>query len=452
MKLKLSLYFVILSTFYGLSAVDLPVFYRAPYFQNTFGKNEAKYTTQFSVRYMHGETRNSWNDHNDKKSLFSSYGYTNLATMGLNIENPNAQIQQFWVAEDAPFNPDKYTQSGKDGLIDFKGKFDLDEVDFTIQQDIFWGFFAQVYVPVRDIKFKNISYNNLGEATIGQTGHQVNVDTFMKDTLNPILESMGLKDYQKPYSDSGVSEILASIGWHKYARVISPIIKSLSGTVQAGVLLPTDGKMPDNISFAMPIGYGQYWAANLRANAFVGIFDWLGLGAQIGTTIFFSERRTRRMKTDLNQSGWILLEKAFCTYNPGQEWDFGAHVQVGPFFGLSFMAGYSYSRQEKAELTVRDHNFLKTYSQNLLNQDPWDPHYPSNTFPMVASKNEIVNTDNRLRPWDTHTLHLVAKYEFESEKFCPSIQFEYNYPFYSDYGWPTDVWGGSANLMLKFKF
>lgn len=452
MKLKLSLYLSILSLFYGLSGVDLPVFYRAPYFQSTFGKNEAKYTTQFSIRYMHGQTHNAWNDHDDKKSLFSSYGYTNLAKMGLNIENPTDEVKAFWFNTDAPFNPEEYTPSGNDGLIDFKGKFDLDEVDLTLQQDIFWGFFAQVYVPFRDIKFKDISYKNLGAAQIGQTDHQINVETFMKNNLNPILKSMGLRNYQDPYSDSGVSEVLASIGWHKYAKIISPIIKSLSGTVQAGVLIPTDGKMPDNISFAMPMGYGQYWGANLRANAFIGIFDWLGLGAQIDTTIFFSERRSRRMKTDLNQAGWILLEKAFCTYDPGQEWDFGAHVQVGPFFGFSVMAGYSYARQEKAELTVRDNNFLKTYSQNLLNKDPWDNNYPDSTFPMVASKNEIVNSDNRLRPWDTHTLHLVAKYEFESEKFCPSIQFEYNCPFYSDFGWPTDVWGGTANLMFKFKF
>jgi len=454
-RILILLFFVVSSTFFSLFALDLPVFYRAPYFQNTFEKDEAKYTTQFSFKYMHGQTHKTWDDGNNKVSLFSGYGYADITKLGLNYENPTQEIKAYWFDQNAPFNPAVYKSKTNpmDGLIDFNGKFEMDEFAILIQQDLFWGLFVQVYVPLRDIRLKGITYKNLGADKIGGANNDaVNVEDFMQNQLNPILKSVGVNDYKKSYSDSGVSEVLISAGWHKWSKIASPIIKTISGSAQVGALIPACGEKTQDVAFSIPLGYDNFYGANFRANIFVGIFDWAGVGGSAGGSLLFSEKRNIRVKTDYQQAGWIQLQKAYIDVETGSEWDFEGYVQLGPVYGLSCMVGYSYARQESTHYTNKDANFLKTYSEDKLNQKPWDQDYPDQIFPYVVSKDGILNSDQKLRAWDIHTLHLVAKYEVECNKFDPSIQFEYNYPFYGINSWPTDTWGGTANLMIKFKF
>lgn len=456
MKLRQILVLLMVLVVNTVSAIDLPVFYRAPYFQDTFGKNEGKYTTHLAFRYMHGHSTKAWNDGENKTSLFSGYGYTDITALGLNYENPTDAITAYW-DNGKFFDPTVYIKKNPlDGLIDFKGKFEMDEYDFTVQQDILWGFFVQVYVPIRDLHLKGIAYQNLGPAEIGAPdaeGHAVNVDDFMKNKLNPILKSVGISDYTRPCSESGVSEVLISAGWHKNARIISPIIKNIDGSVQIGALIPASGEKSQDISFSIPLGYDNFFGANFRANVFVGIFDWIGIGGYAGASMLFSEKRNRRVKTDSSQAGWIQLQMAYIDVEPGTEWDFGGYIQLGPVFGFSCMAGYSYARQEHTHYTNKDDNYLKTYSAEQINRDPWDMDYPTQpSFPYVVSKDGILNSDKRLRSWDEHTLHLIAKYEFAYKNFDPAIQLEYSYPFYGINTFPTDMWGGTASLMVKIKF
>ena len=183
-----SLRIFFLSAFCALNAVDLPQFYRAPFFQETFGPVASKYTTGLSVRYGHGQTSNAWNDHNETCPLLSIYGCMDITNLGswvcsdekIKIDTQNDRtITDYWggcyynqtsdVYKDKVIFPPDYRTNPTyknspydlklapgDGRIAFEGKFEIDEWDFTLQQDILWGFYVQVYLPYRDIKISNI--------------------------------------------------------------------------------------------------------------------------------------------------------------------------------------------------------------------------------------------------------------------------------------------------------
>jgi hypothetical protein len=353
-----------------------------------------------------------------------------------------------------PIFPPNYTKANaKDGLIAYRGHFEINEWDFTVQQDIFWGFFVQAYIPYRDVKIDKIAFKNLGsEVLIGQDKAKTHVDVnaFMntKDgTLNNVLSAMNFGPWQKRFKKSGIGDLLISAGWHGAGDPQSPIVKRLSGYAQFGVLIPTSGKQDLSKPFSVPFGSENSTAIDGRLGLYVQVFDFIGVGATAGGLVFFTQERDLRVKTDKKQAGWILLEPSYGKVDYGPQWDVCAYVQLG-FKGLIAKIGGSYLHQEDTVLTIHDGKLLKNYVQQQMNQ--WNPF--NNVWPNIVSVNEIVNSDQKLKNWEYYTLHLVGGYTLELKSICPTILVEYDYPFYGKRTFKTDMLGGTLSLQIKFKF
>jgi hypothetical protein len=478
-----------------LGAVDLPQFYRAPFFQETFGPAASKYTTGLSVRYGHGQTSKAWNGHNETQSIPSIYGCMDITNLGswvcsdekVEIDTTNKKtMKDYWGGyyydeasadcKDKVIFPPDYRTNPKyksdpyklnlapgDGRIAFDGKFEIDEWDFTLQQDILWGFYVQVYLPYRDMKISNVCYKNCcvegccessakpaTELTgVDKPPTKVKIADFMDPTtgtLNNVLKSMCMDPWQKTYKKTGLSDLLVSAGWNGSGDPGSPVIKRLNGSVQVGILIPTAGDKSLNDVFAIPLGYNDYWGVSGRVSAYVQLFDFLGIGVYGGGLVFFTEDRDLRVKTALEQDGPILLQKSFGKLDQGAIWDVCGYAQLG-FKGVFAKAGCSYTRQEDSVITIKDDCLLATYKQQQLDRPPY-----GSPFPNIISVDSIVNTDQKLKAWEYYTAHFVAGYAFEGKTFCPSIFIEYDYPFYGKYAFKTDMLGGTLSLQAKISF
>lgn len=454
--MKIKVVFLFMSVGF-LHAVDLPQFYRVPFFQDQFGISTSKYTTGLSVRYGHGSTRKGWDGHNEIYPLLSTYGYLDITNLGTRITSDDALIRRYWQVDnhpgDAPIFPANYTKANpNDGLIEFSGKFKIDEWDFTLQQSLFWGFFIQAYIPYREIKIDRITYKNLGSAIL-RGGNivrtPVNVEDFMDNELDRVLNAVGMSSYKNPFKTSGVSDILLSIGWYKSSEITSPV-QRLSVMMQAGVLLPTAGKKSLIKPFALPLGYDDFVGVNARGLLNVQVFNWLGVGVYGGGMVFFSENRDIRVKTDTNQNGWIFLQQSFGKVDYGSIWDICGYLQVDCKW-LFAKVGYSYTRREDATLTIKDDTLLKNYINQQMNP-PAPAPLASVTYPNVVSKDAITNTDKMLKAWEFYTLHAIVGFSPKIGSISPIIFVEYDYPTYGKYSFKTDMLGGSLNLMIKIDF
>lgn len=467
-----------------LNAIDLPQFYRTPFFQESFNNAYDKYTTGLSIRYGHGSTHKAWDTHNDGRPLLSAHGYMDITNIGCYVDSPNTVIDSlgkdmtgYWgganyipptvlgkydKTKETIIFPPNYTKSTpNDGLIEYSGHFEIDEWDFTFKQDLFWGFFIQAYIPYRDVKIDKITYNNLGSDTLtgadiwdgtkSKAPTTVNVKDFMQEksgTLNNVLAAMTFNsNWQDTFKKSGVGDILLSAGWHGSGDPQSPIFKRISAEAQIGVLIPTSGKTDLSKPFAVPLGSADSTAIDGRINLYVQVFDFLGVGANAGGLVFFTQERDLRVKTDKNQDGWILLEPSFGKVDYGAQWDVGAYAQLG-FKGVIAKIGASYTRQEDTIITIHDDNLLKNYSQQQLNQ-----YYPANNvWPNVVSVNDIVNSDQKLKDWEYYALHFIGGYTLELKSVCPTIFLEYDYPFYGKHTFKTDMFGGTLSVQIKLNF
>lgn len=423
--------------FQSLPALDVPVFYRTPYFQGQSAASVDDWAVFLKAHYAQGSTCKSWNSHSKRSSLFSSHGFFDIGKLGLNQDNliklplTNAQ----WGAG-APL------ANGPAIPVEFTGKFRLQEFDVTWRQNLFSGFFAHVSLPFKELKLNDIGFINHGEAIVSG----VNVDNFLNNQLDPILKENGLAPVKTPFKKSGVGDLVITGGWQGETETDVSFIDRLSGLLQAGLLVPLAGKRDINRVFALPLGHDQYLGALGRGHLEVGLWKYLRLGASVGAVIFFDEERVERVTTDLNQNGWILLEKTKVKKVQGTIWDFQLYAQAYRLLGgLSALAGFSYTTQERTILSVRDDQFLKAYidAQRLL------------TPPKIISPNYIANANKQLEMWEQFTLHFLVEYDVKAHtdsSFAPKLSVAYDYSIYGRRSWLTDMLGGSLELHIQFNF
>lgn len=447
--------------------VDLPVFYRTPFFCGEVQHKVTDWSTKIMVRYGQGSTWDSINGQSKKRALFNGVGPLDIVRLGFgtNIDQTTQPITyQYWghgnnTAHPLFNNSPQPLPTNNDGKISLHGKCDVQDIGIELTQTAKYGFFGQIYAPVRSVKINHVSYKNLGSQTFAG---MPNMEVFLQPDgdFNTVLAEHDIHPFTKSFKKTGITDVTAALGWHGYTKINSDIIKNLGGDMQLGVLLPLSGDLDRSYVAAIPLGYRKNIGALARVNGEVDVLDWISAGASGNVILFFDKKQELQMRTyDAGtpaggiQSGWLRLGSGFATVNMGTIWGFGAYVRIKPFIkGVSLFCGYSFTREEKIELTVKDSNFSV-----MLTLVPPD----TSGVPAVLTasthgddQNEVVRTDPRLRPWEMHVLHCGATIEFGESKaiFSPRLQVEYNYPFDANATFKTPMTAGTAGLQFSLGF
>ena len=213
---------------FPVPALDVPVFYRTPFFQGQPAASTDDWTIYLNGHYGQGSTRKAWNAHSKRGSLFSSHGFFDIGKLGLNQDNL-AQLpltNTLWKLAvppvvgppPVPGVPAGPFASGPAIPIEFTGKFRLQEFDLTWRQNLFSGFFAHVSLPFKELKISDIGFINRGPENVQDamgndiidpvTGNPINVDDFLNNQLDPILIENGLASVKTPFKKSGVGDLV----------------------------------------------------------------------------------------------------------------------------------------------------------------------------------------------------------------------------------------------------
>jgi hypothetical protein len=406
------------------------------------------WTTEVSVRVGTGSTYDSFNDHEEKKSLFSGTGPFNLVRLGTNLDDITSKpvTNEFWGTNGTFTNLTNLEEL--DGKALFGGRFRATEFDLCILQNLFWGFYVHVFVPYKDYHIDRIATKLLGSPTV----NGVSMETFLNVDLPLILKENGLKRYDAPFKKSEIADGSFSVGWHGYKNDLCGMVSSLGGLLQLGAIAPFAANNEVNTVFAIPLGYDHQPGVLGRIAAEVGFWNIFKLGAHFGSLTFFRKNKKLRLKTDKHQNGWIILEKSKGSVDFGSFWEVGGYIKIDQLVkGLAFIVGYSFVKQERTKIHVKDHEYLET-----LRKDAFDPNivYIGTNGPNVRlfSQDSYANSDRRLHGWDMQTLHLVASYDMSyaiKGGWGPLFKVEYSYPIVGKHCWTTDFIAGSLGFTVS---
>lgn len=440
----------------GVLAIDTQLFYRAglmPDLPRHFAK---KSPAQVSVRAASGSTHTSFDGHENKTALFNANGAFDLLRLGSNLDNLDRatmpQTFAFWHpttgywGSTALATPAGKALSANDGKVVYGGNFTITDASVQAQVPVMYGLYVQAFVPFSKFTVSNIKPTILGATDpLGQ-----NMANFITTSLPLILKEHGIQPITDVRRSWDIGDPVLSLGWEGYSARLAPLVTEVAGYMQFGLSLPAASAKDPNVIFDLPRGHNGHLGCIGRGALEANLFDYLTVGVQAGSSVFFHARRNVRLKTDLNQNGWIALEKVRVSEDYGSLWDLGGYVGVNKLVkGLRALVGYTFICQERTSYDVRDAGYLATKieaeRQKAIASQPYEFVLP----------NHYADSDSRLQGWETHVVRAAVQVN-TAEMFGSGLgvlaSVEYNLPVLGKYSWTTDMIAGSLGCSFSLNF
>lgn len=406
-----------------INTIDNPHFYRANFFWGE-PRLELPWLTTLEINGATGTTTQSRNADGHKTALFNLYGPFALQHLaaglsGLETSNPlDAILIQL----------NNLPDNGSFGNLLFKGHFRTTEAFVNFQQNFCLGFFLQLYLPIRNLTLRHTtSYTDLSP-TDGQ-GPIVTTpvwQTFLHN-LDAILQRHGRRlNNGQSVTDFGDFSILGGWTWN-YQDTCDFDYIDLSSKI--GFLLPTGRDKKPGLIFSLPTGYNGFTGVPVKFQGSFGLFDWLTMGCDIGALFFFDKTKEIFLKTDPRQNGLIKLGKATAEIQQGPIWDLAAYAKADHVVhGLSFLFGYTYTKQDKTIIC------------------------PQETFNFTSSS--ILLADEEFKSWRMHVIHFMVEYDFAERgaTIGSRVGFFYNMVVGGNRIFNTNVKHGYVGIDALFDF
>lgn len=246
---------------------------------------------------------------------------------------------------------------------------------------------VSVHIPVVRKYVDAISFKDLTSTAPGG-GHAHNllvIDNLTKGgKLAEAMKTWGNLDLS-PWHGLGLGDISFLARWQQVWSVPLNHIDNLSTHVNLGISLPTAKKKDEDKAFSMSLGNDGAWAIPLSFGGSCELKHGVHLGVDANFSFLLSTARERRMKTDLRQTEFLLLNKGDVVKKYGLIWSLEASAQWRHFFkGLSCSATYQFQGHSHDELKPRD----------------------TQLFPAA-----IANAARGLRGWRLHNMHVQLGYD-----------------------------------------
>jgi len=422
-------------------AIDLPVFYRAPFFAGEAKQNVSDFTSHLDFRYAEGSTRKSYNTGEDETCLFNAHGPIDLRKLAANLENLNS------------FPKTKAYANGPipklgHGKLAFTGRLKVEEFDITFEQSLLYGLYLQAYFPIRKLEIDEIAYVNTSTSkTKVDLAEQKKLTDFVDNQLDAILAEHCIKPLKTSFKATELVDPMISLGWHGHCTFSNNIITALRGYLQAGIILPVGSRRKIDRIFTIPFGNSKHWGINARFNIHGTIKEKFAIGVNAGTSIFIEQTYDQRLTTTFSEGcleepigSWITLQKGRAKVDQGTQWDATIYAKAERVFGgFSALVAYSYVQQEDTILDLANCCVLETALKNEI----------------IKNKNEVINSNKLLKQWYQHTLHAYAEYDFGAHTNKVGNLFfrvSYHYPILGKHTWLTDMVAGTIGTSISWSF
>jgi len=229
------------------------------------------------------------------------------------------------------------------------------------------------------------------------------------------------------WSQTGAGDLVLMLDWNEAYKVRDEYLDYVTIAAKLGVSIPTGKEKDEDQAFAMALGNDGAWGLPFGVGLELD-FDWdIKLGVDFDFLVLFDETRTRRLKTNMYQTEFLLLNKGLATKEHGFTWQAHAYLQAFRFFyGLSAKVAYMYTHHDNDKFVSKSDGFDST----------------------------IINTAKSLENWDTHNLIFSLNYDGnigkdgkEDDWWCvPQVQLFYKLPVGGKNVIDCHTWGGQIGV------
>lgn len=311
------------------------------------------------------------------------------------------------------------------GQFSFGGTFKTVELDLQFYQNITDGFFLEVYLPIRKLEIKDITCCDQSPECAPCPNKNTPIWQAFLNQFHDILNQYCL--CLEGVDHTGIGDTSVILGWAANFEETEHL-DFIDTMMQVGVLFPTGRKSNPNIIFDLPQGYNGHYGFPLNLSIAFGLYEWFTFGGHVMVLPFKKTCREIRMKTSTPQNGFIKLAKGCAEIDRGSIWQVGTYLKADHIIrNASLLVGYSYSNERSGTICPTDTCIF-------------DPG--------------IVNSDEMLRGWKMHTIHVLGEWDFlkECSFFGPRFGVFGNFIVGGQRIFNTHIGGGMVGIDLVWSY
>ncbi len=379
---------------------------------------------------INGRSRNVLAVHDDTQSVISMLENPIQSSKKTDIED----LFNRFIAQVGPT-----TNDGVRGNVKFFGDYEQTQItlfgDYKFNISFIPGTMAlALYMPFVNKEVESIHFE---DQTKGNFGTERFLQQEVINNLVSNVETLGdLK--LDAWNESGVGDTVVMLEWmhdvlvhdkktrkaRKSAeRGVQDYVKNFTVLAKLGISVPSGTDTQEDFAFSLPLGNDDAWGFPGGIAVNVDFIKYFRAGVYLDFLYLLNYSRVFRMKTHVEQTEFLLLNKGRAEKNPGFIWDFGVYFHVINILkGLSFKTSYHYAKKHEDKLFSRDPEF----------------------------SNDIINTTNSLKGSESHSLTFHFGYDFQFEKkqwrFAPELSIFYKMPLSGESVADMHTFGGKLGV------
>jgi hypothetical protein len=371
----------------------------------------------------YGQSNSARDYTGDKHNVLNIYDkYQDAATM---FKNPSDSIKEAVALE---YN-NMYAAFGGQLItapISFEGEYrELDLTLFgkyTLKNFIDGDLDLSVHLPVRWRKIENIQFKDLSKIVLPMVPYYYQQNyTKNFDVFNAKMKELGNIDFSE-CDKSGIGDLVVMLEWLRSFKQNKEALKNVDMFLRIGLSCPTAETKDIDKVFSMSLGNDGAWGMPIGFGLGLDFSNKIRAGGDVEFFILFDETKERRLKTDPDQTEFLLLNKGRATLDSGLTWKFNIFLQAYRFYkGLSLKLDYEYIKHDDDTLYEKTDTFDRT----------------------------VINTANSLKEWNTHNLIFQVNFDFfmwQSVLTRPQLSLFYKYPITGKNIINMDTFGGQLGF------
>lgn len=318
---------------------------------------------------------------------------------------------------------DLTNKSATFGNVRWSGKMNMFSGKLSIQRHISDHFSMKVSAPFHHFNIKNTSAVDLTAAN--EIDGDVIAATANFDALLAAynIHAGDVKDFS--FGDIQMFNCL------HFTREADETLGQATVSIASGITLPTARQRKLTEAFYVPMGNNGHVGFPMAVDATLSVHKNATFTVHFGSEMFLKHDGVFRMKTDINQNGFIKLATGQAREKLGYKCDVNGGIHMhddSKEYGLG--VEYRWERQGKTTLVPFDTaNFDET----------------------------IVNSDSMLQTWQRHNIVVKASFapqwdEANHESACPRFSFSYTQPIKGKRIFNTNMFAGSLGLDFTWDF
>lgn len=252
------------------------------------------------------------------------------------------------------------------GDLKLDGAFALGFRYFFFQNWIF-----SAYLPIFAMRLNNVCWidqtQNINDADL-------RVKEFLTDDFFTNVKRLGCFDLC-PWRRVGPGDLTFFLDWFHDFPQMRRVLRNVRVNWRIGLGLPTGLRQDEDKIMAIPFGYDGAVSLPFGLGIDLTLGQYFKAGLDVQLTQLFGNTRCRRIKTNLQQTELLLLQKAEAFKDFGLIQRFNFYGELFHIYrGLSFKLGYQFMKRGDDTLSISSNGFNNEIANSAENLQEWTIH------------------------------------------------------------------------------